>query len=299
MKSRQSSSLDVEHLYGQPLYPAAPLSWLAPLWSFICGVIASANWTWTGSSVLRLFLGLLLAGPLLGTVWGAMMRVRQHIKVLCNLSGNTESNPILTLPYTLSGSTSYRLGVRLSLLSQWWQEAESVVSRPLVQLAASTIFSLTVAAELGRPSLIFAALGIIFAYTMGFSRGRWVFHPVFSISVPLFLNWLLGHVAFAALQPISVVMAASFAFVFCGCFLSNRTGQSVAWQLVPQVVVVVGLVASGQPVIAAIVTLLASSQLLLIQLLWRPERRKQYFQAIQWQLAGSMLLAALALGYKP
>lgn len=299
MEIKRVDSLNTEYLYGQLLYPVAPLSWLAPLWSFTCGVIASTAWTWTVSSVLRLFLGLLLVGPLLGTVWGAIARVKQCAKPFNSLADNAVSKPAFALPYTLSNSPSYRLSIRLSLLSQWWQEAESLVSRPLVQLATSTIFALTVAAELGWQSLVLTALGLVAAYTTGFSRRQWAFHPVFSISAPLFLDWLLGHVAFAALHPVSIVIALAFALVFCGCFISSQTGQGLAWQVVPQVAAAAILITYGQPVFAAVITLLASPQLLLSQLLGEPKRHGLYFQAVQWQLAFSMFLAAFALGYRP
>lgn len=298
METRRSGALEDGHLYGQALYPAAPFSWLVPLWFLLCGVVASAGWTWTGNSVLRLFLGLLLAGPLLGTAWGVSIHVRSQIGLWNRLSNDTKSNPAFALPYTLAGSVSSRFATRLSIFALWWQEARPVVRKALAQLIASTVFSLTVAAQLGQQSLAITAFALVIAYTIGLSRGQWVCNPVVCISIPLCLAWLLGHAAFATLHPLSFVAAASFALVFSGCFTTNQTGQGLIWQVVPQAVVVASLIACYQPVAAAAIAMLGSPQLLLAQLLKTPEHREQYFRAIQWHLAVSMFLTALALGYR-
>ena len=300
METMPSSALDDhEYLYGQAFYPVTPFSWLAPLWSFLCGVIASAAWAWTSNSVLRLFWGLLLTGPLLGTVWGAGTRIRQHAQQGDCLPDGAEPKSIWALPYTLIGSTSYRFAARLCFLVTWWREAKPVVSRALVQWITGTVFALAVAAQLGQQSIAITALGLVMAYAVGFSRWQWIAHPVIFIAVPLCLAWLLGHAAFAVLNPLSIVVAVCFACVFYGCFITNQIDQGLIWQVMPQAVVIAVLLACNQPVVAAAVTLLGSPQLLLAQLLRTREQRGKYFQAIQWHVAVSMLLTALALRYKP
>ncbi|MGC8786955.1 MAG: hypothetical protein ACP5Q1_05970 [Anaerolineae bacterium] len=298
METQRSGTLEDEHLYGQALYPVAPFSWLVPLWFLLCGVVASAGWTWTGNSVLHLFLGFLLAGPLLGTAWGASARVRPQTGRWNCLSGDRKSDTVFALPYTLTGSASSRFAARLSSFAVWWQETSPVVRKACVQLIASSVFSLAVAAQLGQQSLAITAFVLMIAYAIGLSRGKWVYNPVISISVPLCLAWLLGHTAFATLHPVSAVVAASFALVFGGCFTTNHTGQGLIGQVVPQAVVAASLVACHQPIAAMAITLLGSPQLLLAQLLRTPEHRARYFRAIQWHLAVGTLLTAAALGYR-
>lgn len=299
MEAMQPSVLDNNHLYRQALYPIAPFSWLAPLWSFLCGVVASGAWSWTGDSALRLFLGLLLAGPLLGTVWAASACVRQQAAPWDCLSSDAQSRSTFVLPYTIAGSMSYRLAMRLSLLAAWWQGAKLALGKTIAQWMASAVFSLAVAAQLGQRSLVVAALGLVMAHIVGFMHGPRILRSLLSISVPLCFAWLLGHVVFAALHPMSALVAASFALVFFGCFMTSETSHGLIVQVIPQAVVVASLIVCHEPMTAVAVTLLASPQLLLAQLLKMPGQREQYFRAIQWHLAVSMMLTALALGHKP
>jgi len=302
VETMRPSSLSNEYLYGQPFYPATPLSWLAPLWSFVCGAAASAAWSWTGSHLLRLFSGLLLVGPLLGMAWAASTQTRWRERLVDDPPEEMAQNAILTLPYTLSGSASHRLGTRLSAVLAWWQQVEPHLGRPLLQLVGSTIFSLTIAAQFGVQSLALTMAGLIIAYAGGLGRGRWASSPIVSVSVPLFLAWLLGHAAYDALRPVSVFAAASFSFSFYGSSLVHKKldpgVKDLTWQVVSQAAAVVTLIAIKQPVVAAVVALLATPQLLLVPLLRTEHGREQYCRTVQIPLAISMFLTALALGYR-
>ena len=303
METRRSNSPSNEYLYGQPFYPATPLSWLAPLWSFVCGVAASAAWTWTGSHLLRLLSGLLLVGPLLGMAWAASTQTSWREEPVDDPPDNTTQESIPALPYTLSGSAGHRLGTRLSTALTWWRQVEPRLGRPLLQLVGSTIFSLTVAAQLGQHTLALTIAVLVIAYASGFGRGPWASHPIASISFPLFTAWLLGHAVYNVPRPVSVLAAASFSLAFYGSSVLNKRLEPVAkgltWQVAPQVAAVASLIAVKQPVAAAVVALLGTPQLLLAPLLETEHGREQYFRAVQLHLVISMFLTALALGYKP
>ena len=330
MKAKRPNSLSNEYLYGQPLYPVAPLSWLAPLWSFVCGVAASATWSWSVSSLLRLLSGLLLVGPLLGMAWSATLRIRRALGLqplrsknqhdglskeastktgrressalklragpVDDPAGHTAQRLIPVLPYTLSGSASDRFAVWLSAVLAWWQRVKPRLSRLLLQLAVSTVFSLTVAAQLGQQSLALTTVGLLIAYTSILASGRWTSSFILSISIPLFLAWLQGHAVYNTLHLPSVFVAASFAFTFYSC---SVMGKGLAWQVIPQAVAAAVLVAVKQPLAAAVITLLGTPQVLLAPLLETQLGREKYFRAVQFQLATSMFLTALAIGYKP
>ena len=299
METVQSNSTSNEYLYGQALYPAPPLSWLAPMCFYVCGVATSAAWTWTGSSLLCLCLGLLLVGPLLGTGWAASRQIQSYANPAEHPLGDAGQKPLPALPYTLAGSAGHRLARWLGAVSAWWEQAKPRLGKPVLWLVVSTIFSLTVAAELGQQTLILAAVAVIAAYVSAQSRWRWVYSLIVTISLPLSCAWLLGHSTYAALRPASAFVAASFALAFYGCSFVDRTGKGLWRQVVPQAAVVVSLLVARQPAAAAVVALLGSSQLLLVPLLKTPAGRAQYFRTVQPQLAASMLLTALAVGYRP
>jgi len=252
---------------------------------------------WSGSSLLRLLLGFLLVGPLLGTAWaaGTLTGWRQDPEE--SVPGTEPQRPVPALPYTLPGSVSHRIASWLSAVAARWQRVGPYLGKPLVRLVGSTIFSLTVAIVVSQQCCVITAAGLVLAYVSGFGERRWTSSPIVSFSVPLLLAWLLGHAAYGALHPVSISVAASFALAFCGCCGRNSANEELAWQVMPQLGAVIALVMVKQPVIAAVVTLLATLPLLLAPLLETESGREQYFRSMQVQLAANMILAALAVGY--
>ncbi len=315
------NSLNKEYLYGQPSYPVPPLSWLAPLWSFVCGVAASTAWTWTGSHLLRLLSGLLLVGPLLGIVWAASAHTRWRELLRGDSPGGsapdsvppTESWRSTALPYTLPGSSGHRLAVWIAAASVRWRALEPHLGKPFVRLLAGTVFSLTVAAQLGPHNLALAGGGLLVAYAGALGRVRWASHDLVGVSLPIWIAWLSGHAAFNSLHPLSVLVAAGFSVALLGCQLVDkdpeRPTRGLVWQIGAQLVPIASLTIIRQPLVAAIVTVLATPQLLLVPLL-QPSASEamsirvaadgvqaKYFRAVQSQLMLSMFLTALALGY--
>ena len=303
METNRPESLINEYLYGRPFHPATPLSWLAPFWSFLCGAAASAAWAWTGSHLLRLLLGLLLVGPLLGLAWAASARTRWQDEAMDDPADPTAQPSLVALPYTLPGSASHRLAEKWLMARGWWQQVEPRLGKPLVQLVGSTIFALTVAAQLGRQSLALGLLVLTVAYASGLARTRWASNRIVSVSFPMLTAWLLGHAAYDALDPASAFAGACFALVFYGAAVLKDSSEplavGLAWQVLPWAAATVTLMAIKQPLIAATVALLGTSQLLLVPLLEREGGHALYFRALQLQLAISMFLAASALGYAP
>ena len=297
VEARHPDALHDEYLYGRPLYPAAPLAWLAPFLSFACGVAASGAWTWAGASLLRLLLGLLLAGPLLGMAWAASTGTEWRHGAEDSAPGTMPPRSLVALPYTLPGSVSHRLSSWLSELAGWWQQVRPRLGNPLLRVVAGTIFCLTVAIQQSPQSLVVAAVALVIAYASGFGRRWWMSSPIILHSAPIFLTWLLGHAAYADLQPVSVAVAASFALAFCRCAGGSRVNAELVWQVAPQLAAAVCLVPIKQPAVAAAISVLVTLPLLLAPLLGTHSRRGEYFRIVQTQLAASMVLAALAVGY--
>ena len=292
MRTRQSNSLSDEYLYGQTFYPASPFSWLAPLWSFLCGAAASGAWTWTTNSILRFLLGVFLSGPLLGIVWSASTQIRWRDLLTYDPPSKVTPKPIPALPYTLPGSASEQLGSWLSTFLARWQQVKPYLGKPLLQLIASSVFSLTVAAQLGQQSLILTAAGLGIAYVSSLDTKRRI-----SVLAPLFLAWLLGHTIYSTIHLASALIAVFFAVTLYSAPKQMETG--LIWQVMPQIAIVAGLVTIKQPLVATAVALLSTLGVLLIPLLQTQSGREKYFRIVQLQLAASMLLSALALGYKP
>jgi len=304
-------------LYGQRLYPASPLSWLAPLWAYACGAAASGAWKWSGPALLRLLLGLLLAGPLLGLVWDAVLALLSgrvlwlmwalrlsaqpppHASLAPAEYAPVDSAQVLrqSMPYTLPGSASHRVAAWFLGFAARWKHARPHVGQALVQLTAATLFSLVVAMQLGKQPLMLAVAGLAVVLAMGFGPRKKSI--CLFTALPALLAWLLGHASYAGLTPVSAAVATSFGWAFCASHQVDQGLASPARQVVPQIIVAGTLVAIKQPIAASIVASLASPGLLLSLLLEQDSGHECYFHALQAAVAASMAVAALAAGYRP
>ena len=329
----QPSPSPVEPLLGWPLYPVGPLSWLAPLWAYLCGAAASGAWSWNSASLLRLLLGLLLAGPLLVLTWAAVENLasygpagqpsldlkrahqtsgtgpRGDDTASCDgpasacLGGGPPGEPAAdvsaSLPYTLRGSASDRFTRWLSGVREDWNRTQALRRRSFVQLAASALFALVVAAHLGGSSaaVTVTAFGVLCALAL--FRRRWPRGAALSTALPLLAAWLLGHATFAVPSPASTATGAAFAVALSSGRISTRGAALAAWQVLAQLIAAGLLVTVRQPIAASIVALLALPSFLLVPLLDRCASRQRYFAAQQLQFVVSMLVAGLALGYRP
>jgi len=313
------------YLYGQRFYPTAPLSWLAPLWFFVCGAAASGEWAaslawdgvpaFMGDRILRLLAGLLLVGPLLGAVWAASTQIMSGGSLARSVADSLSTgDPDVrgtkrSLPYTLPGSLGHRLAVWLSERGQWWRQWLALqTGNPVLQGFVGSVFALTLAGQAGQLSLVLTAVVLFTALIRAVVHGKYSSSRLLSLAFPLFAAWLLGHAAYNPLNVASVVIALCFALAFYsfsapsaalrGRFADShqpatRPNQGMIWQ----VLAVTCLILIGQPIAAATTALLATPQLLLCSLLKTESER--YFRAIQFQLMLIAFLTALALGYRP
>jgi hypothetical protein len=308
-------------------YPVPPFSWLAPLWSYVCGVIASpaamgaaslgsydaAGRTAsrfaresTAGSVLLFVLGLLLAGPLLGAARRASKQIPSCRDLATDPPGDAPQKPFGSIPFTLPGSASDILTSWLGMVLARLQRVAREPGMALLRLAVSTVFSLAVAAELGQRTLVIATVALLCVYARCLIRERLAArHPrsveegaasqVLDVSLPILFTWLIGHATYASVPARSVLVATCFALCLGLCLQVYQTGKGLGRLLLPQAAVVVYLIMARQPVMATAVTLLASSQLLWSPLLHLPAGRTKFFRAMQLPLAMAMLLSAWTL----
>jgi hypothetical protein len=322
-----------ESLLGWPLYPVGPLSWLAPSWAYVCGAAASGTRSWNSASLLRLLLGLLLAGPLLVVAWasvqhlaagnssevgipnpksgeqtpGASARggdtdVHDGNDAAC-LEGDRPAEPAADvtacLPYTLRGSASDRLTTWLSKIWEDWSQTQTQRRSSVVKLATSTLFALVVASHLGRSPVVLTVTAFGLLYGVALVKGRWARSIALSTTLPLLAAWLLGHATYALPSPTSAATGAAFAVALSSGRISTRGAALAAWQFLAQLIAAGLLVTVRQPIAASIVALLAFPSVLLVPLLDQPASRPRYFAAQQLPFMVSMLVAGLALGYRP
>jgi hypothetical protein len=154
-----------------------------------------------------------------------------------------------------------------------------------------------VAAQLGPQCLAITAAALAVAYVSAWNQGRWASGVIISIATPVLLPWLLGHAAYGSVSALSALMAGFFGLTFSAFCSAGTVNRRLVQQVMPQIGVAVCVVVGGQPVVAGVVTLLTTSQLLLAPLLETQPGRVQYFRLVQAPLVTSMLLAALALGH--
>jgi len=215
--------------------------------------------------------------------------------------------PLAALPYTLPGSAGDQLHGWLVKATSRWQQLQPVLLRPLLELGIGSASAVIVAMQLGPGALPLVLVYLIVLAITCASKGEWTQSTFFTISWPLASAWVLGHLLFAPIRLESIVTSAGFALAMGGCARVNRSragdnpgaGLGLFQLVAPHAAVVLCVYAVGQPVIAMVVALLASAQLLWAPLLATPVQRGRYFGSVQWLFALAMVLAASALGRLP
>ncbi len=295
---------DNEYLYGYSFFPQSPLSWLAPWWSFACGVLASGAWRWDWASALRGLTGLLLACPLLGTAWAAC--VQHDWRLQAGEADNSQPEPgDRVLPYTLPDSPQSVLATELGRWMRWWSRVRTRLGTPLVRLLVAGGFSLVIALQIGSTSALLVACGLAMAVSSASSllaRQR----QSLSIWMPMLLTWLLGHTTFSALRLNSAVAGWGCAVILVGLSLldqpdaarNDRLGPPVSlWPAMGYMVLAAILLAAVQPLAAAVVVMLGTLPLVMASARLKGDG-PAFFGPIQWSVLATMLAAGLALGYR-
>ncbi len=274
-----------------------PITWFAPMWAFMCGVI-SAGVTPEGVHWLMIAAGIFLAGPLLcGTSQAVNDWFDRHVDAL-----NEPDRPIP------SGRMPGRWGLYIGILT--------------------TGLALLVAALLGPIVLLASAVGLFLAWAysappLRLKRNGWISNAAVGISYEG-LPWVTGAAIMAAGLPDwrILLVALLYSIGAHGIMTLNdfkaiegdrqtglktvpvHLGPKRAAQLAcvvmgaPQVIVIGLLMLWGQPIHAAIVTLLLLVQIaLMLRLLTDPKGLAPWYNATGTTLyVLGMLATAFALG---
>jgi chlorophyll synthase len=272
-----------------------PVTWFAPAWAFLCGAIASGSLSWETQPLVRLAVGILMAGPIL-------TGLSQVVNDYCDRDVDAINEPDRLIP---SGKVSLRHVYILTVLLTW--------------------IGTSIALLLGSQVALFVGLGLVCALAYSArpfraKRNGWVGNALVAVSYEG-LAWMAGHVAFGALTAQSVVIALIYSVGAHGIMTVNdfksikgdtlmgirsipvQYGKVMAARLVvtimglAQIAVAALLFLWGHPIAATVVLLLLAAQSVPnVRFIRDPEHNEVFFNATAIMLfVWGMLAAAIGL----
>ncbi|NDJ63273.1 MAG: chlorophyll synthase ChlG [Chloroflexi bacterium] len=236
-----------------------PVTWFPPTWAFLWGAVASGGTTGQLDDVVRIIIGMIMAGPIL-------CGLSQVINDYCDREVDAINEPDRLIP---SGQIS--------------------LTQVMVTIIALIVLGLAIGFFLGGniPLLVVIGLFLAIAYSappLRAKRNGWYGNALAAISYEG-LAWLAGHLTFAALTPASVLIAVLYSFGTHGIMSINdyksidgdrASGinsipvlygpKRAAWLIVitmnlAQVGVIAAFLAWGQPLIALFIAGILAAQL--------------------------------------
>jgi hypothetical protein len=282
------------------LHPAQPITWIGPAWATLCGALASGAFAFSGETLLRILIAIILTDPILGmwraawvnTDWRAPLRVWQP----------TPTRSWMLLPYARLNSPAARLSQWISSRAKFWRDALwPEVGLALSTLLISGLIALSVAlvldsAPFGRGPFFLTVIALMlgpFEAELGtHGAGQWA-RALLEVTAA----WLIGNAALATPSLDSVMLALFLAFAYRG-LLSVASSREIGFAIANLSQIVVGalLVARGAILNAGFVSIG-----LVAQLLWQAVARRvgsydsTYLPRVQWFLLLAMLVAALGV----
>ncbi|PJF27291.1 MAG: bacteriochlorophyll synthase [Phototrophicales bacterium] len=222
-----------------------PITWFAPMWAFLCGAVASGAVEFAIGDILRVLLGLVMAGPIL-------CGLSQVINDYFDREIDAINEPHRLIPAGLV-----------------------TIQQVMITILLLAPIGIGIAMILGRGVLLFTGIGLLLALAYSAppiraKRNGWAGNTVVAIAYEG-LAWLAGHIAFAPLTGPSILLAALYSLGAHGIMSINdfksidgdrKTGiktipvlygpKGAAWLIVitmnlAQLGVIVAFAAWGQP----------------------------------------------------
>lgn len=161
-----------------------PVTWFPPTWAFLCGAVASGVVFWSVPNLLNMFLGMVMAGPIL-------CGMSQVINDWYDRDVDALNEPDRLIP---SGQVTQQ---------QVW-----------ITTAVLVVIGLAIGLYLGRWVSVLVVMGLLLAvaYSAPPIRAKqngWFGNLIAAISYEG-LAWVAGHLAFAAISPQSLLIAALY-----------------------------------------------------------------------------------------
>jgi len=229
---------------------------IEPTWAALCGYLSSGIGPWDASDLLRGMATWLLADAILGCIFAQLIVIGRLSLVAV---GASEDDGALLfgigLPYAVVGSPGHRLMLQVRRHLRHWRDLIWPVARDRVLAGVvGAGLALVIAAYLGREMFLLAASGLLVAVCLAlFARGDQACLARWFAGLHLALAWSLGHVSeeprFGALPGVGALFGLA---AYARARLTTDNCRGAIWLLrAIWVVLVVGLLVIGQPVLAA------------------------------------------------
>lgn len=296
------------------LRPTRPLTWLGPIPATLCGAVAATGIVFSGETLLRAAIAILLTDPILGA-WRAAWVNTDWRRPLRGWK-NPTTRAWMLVPYARLGSPAARLSQWLSSRAEFWRRAVAPqVGQAIGAIVVTGLIALSVALVLGTTTFLLTILALLLAPIEGEiganGAGRWM-----RALAEIGMAWLIGSAALSLATPTldSTVLALLFALVYRGLLsLESHRELALAISNLAQVLIVIFAFVRGAPLSGSIIGLA-----LLAQVLWQAAARRTdlsvtppvaqkddgtsermssatYLTRVQWFVLGAMLVSAVAL----
>ncbi|HEX9076825.1 MAG TPA: hypothetical protein VF932_13660 [Anaerolineae bacterium] len=278
--------------------PTRPLTFLGPSWAALCGVLASGGLAFRGQSLLFLVLCLLLCDALLGA-WRALWLQSDWRDALRRSSMVTptwlDTSQELSTPRWMRGGQRIRRRV-----TQFRQVIWPIVDSEIVGLLIIGSLALCIAIVLSQANPVPLALtGVIMLFSLiegriGTSRGAGL-RSIAEIALP----WMIAQTAFGSFSLLSLVFALAFTLVYRALLglAITRNSRWMAWSNLPQVLLVLLLVALHTPIGVGLVLLGLLAQILWQVRYYSDRDGQSYARHVQSYVLVAMLVAGFSLWF--
>ncbi|MGJ3239670.1 MAG: chlorophyll synthase ChlG [Anaerolineae bacterium] len=250
--SKDTTRADSPSMLARSIMLMKPVTWFPPTWAFLCGAVASGAVVWSAPDMLRMVLGMIMAGPIL-------CGMSQVVNDYYDRDVDAINEPDRLIP---SGKVS--------------------MQQVFITIVVLIVLGFGIGLYLGRwvSLLVVVGFGLAIAYSAPPFRAKqngWYGNTLAAISYEG-LAWVAGHLAFAMISPQSLLIAALYSLGTHGIMSINdyksidgdrKAGvrtipvqygpKGAAWLIVStmviaQVLVIAAFVVWGNGLIAIILT---------------------------------------------
>lgn len=158
-----------------------PVTWFPPLWAFLCGAVASNAAGWNINDIGHVMLGIFLTGPI-------VCGLSQVINDYCDREVDAINEPNRPIPSGMVSTTQVFVTAIVLL----------IIAGGIAWYLGPMVFNLTAVG-------VFLAM-IYSAHPIRAKRNGWIGNALVAASYEG-LPWLAGHLVFAPLTPLSIIVA--------------------------------------------------------------------------------------------
>lgn len=267
-------------------------TWLGPAWALLCGLIASAAFTFDGPGLLVAALAFVVADWAWPAFWTTCVR-SDWLVPIARWPEIASTQRLVHLPYLQPGSPGDRALRWAARFGEWWRSAFApAAGASVVGALAALVIALTLSAAIGWRALALT-LAVLAITGLGLLHALRTALDSDGLRAAVYgaLPWWLGHAAFAPLSAESAGAGALFGLSYWTLMRSGERAPSPIGLIAPQLVAAVALFGGGQPAAAFVVGLATVGQVALRTFLVETP----FARRAQMWLMLSMLVCAIAI----